>query len=85
VQGQLPAAAIPSGGGAVFNLLNREREILDLVAQGYNNSEIAQRLGISPRTVSNNRSNALVKVQAVDRAKLMLMALEAGFGRPSKA
>jgi len=38
-----------------------------------------------PKTVSNNISNVLMKVQATDRAKLMLMALEAGLGRADEA
>lgn len=61
-------------------LTAREREILELIAQGKTNSEIAEALSLSPKTVSNNISNVLVKVQATDRAKLMLMALEAGMG-----
>jgi DNA-binding NarL/FixJ family response regulator len=35
---------------------------------------------LTPKTVSNNISNVLLKVQATDRAKLMLMALDAGLG-----
>ena len=61
-------------------LTSREHEILELIAQGKTNPEIATTLGLSPKTVSNNISNVLVKVQATDRAKLMLMALEAGLG-----
>jgi len=38
-------------------------------------------LNLSPKTISNNVSNVLLKVQATDRAKLMLMALEAGMGK----
>lgn len=62
-------------------LTPREREILDLLAKGKTNSEIAIILSLSPKTVSNNISNVLLKVQAADRAKLMLMALEAGLGQ----
>ena len=62
-------------------LTTREREILELIAQGKTNSEIAQQLSLSPKTVSNYISNVLLKVQATDRIKLMLMALEAGLGK----
>lgn len=62
----------------------REREILDLLAQGRTNAEIASDLNLSPKTVSNNISNVLLKLQAADRAKLMLMALEAGLGKDRK-
>ena len=62
-------------------LTAREREILELIAQGQTNSEIATLLNLSPKTVSNYVSNVLLKVQATDRAKLMLLALEAGMGQ----
>jgi len=65
-------------------LTSREREILELIAQGKTNSEIASLLYLSPKTVSNNISNVLLKVHAADRAKLMLMALEAGIGKVDK-
>ena len=69
----------------IFDELSpREREILELVALGKTNSEIATLLNLSPKTVSNNVSNVLLKVQAADRAKLMLMALEAGLGQERK-
>ena len=69
---------------AFDELTNRERDVIDLIARGYTNAEIAERLGLSPKTVSNNVSNVLLKLQAVDRAKLMLLALEAGLGQPDK-
>jgi DNA-binding NarL/FixJ family response regulator len=62
-------------------LTEREREILELIAQGKTNAEIAVQLSLSPKTVSNYISNVLLKVQATDRAKLMLMALQAGLGK----
>jgi DNA-binding NarL/FixJ family response regulator len=74
-----PAPNLPKQ--AFDELTARERGILELIAQGKTNVEIAQALGLSPKTISNNISNVLVKVQATDRAKLMLMALEAGLGQ----
>ena len=78
-----PAPNVPGDARSVAfdELTNRERDILDLLARGLTNAEIAERLGLSPKTVSNNISNVLLKVQAADRAKLMLMALEAGLGQ----
>ena len=70
---QLPAQAFDE-------LTPREREILALLARGHANAVIAAQLGLSPKTVSNNVSNVLAKLQATDRAKLMLLALEAGLG-----
>ena len=78
----VPTPNVPSG---IFDELTmREHEILEWVAQGKTNSEIANILSISPKTVSNNISNVLLKVHANDRAKLMLMALEAGLGQVGK-
>jgi DNA-binding NarL/FixJ family response regulator len=62
-------------------LTPREREILELIARSYSNAEIAKRLVLSPKTVSNHVSNVLLKLQATDRTKLMLLALEAGLGQ----
>ncbi len=69
---------------ALDELTGRERDILDLLARGHTNAEIGERLGLSPKTISNNISNVLAKLQATDRAKLMLMALEAGLGRDNE-
>lgn len=79
-------AELPSNtpAQAFDELTPREREILDLLAHGYSNAEIAERLILSPKTVSNHVSNVLLKLQAADRAKLMLMALEAGLGPANK-
>jgi DNA-binding NarL/FixJ family response regulator len=77
-----PEPALPKG--AFDELTQREHEVLELLAQGKSNPEIATSLNLSPKTVSNNVSNVLAKVQATDRAKLMLMALEAGMGKANK-
>ncbi len=75
----------PNAPAQAFDeLTGRERDILDLIARGHSNAEIAERLGLSPKTVSNNISNVLLKVQATDRARLMLMALEAGLGQQER-
>jgi DNA-binding NarL/FixJ family response regulator len=76
------AAPAPDVSADILDELTaREREILELIAQGKTNAEIANILSLSPKTVSNYISNVLLKVHATDRAKLMLMALEAGLGR----
>jgi DNA-binding NarL/FixJ family response regulator len=58
----------------------REREILDLIAQGHKNPEIAERLYLSPKTVRNHVSTILHKLQVADRAQAILRAREAGLG-----
>jgi len=79
-----PTNTLPDVSATLFDELTaREREILELIAQGQTNSEIAAFLNLSPKTVSNYISNVLLKVHATDRAKLMLLALEAGMGKNS--
>lgn len=61
-------------------LSDREREILELVAQGMTNMEIADRLVLSPKTVRNHVSNIFSKLQVADRAQAVARARDAGFG-----
>jgi DNA-binding NarL/FixJ family response regulator len=61
-------------------LTDRERAILDLIAQGRSNAEIANRLVLNPKTVRNHVSNILSKLQVADRAQAIIQAREAGMG-----
>jgi DNA-binding NarL/FixJ family response regulator len=70
-------AALPQ---AFPELTERERELLELIAQGQNNTEIARRLVLSPKTVRNYVSNIFSKLQVADRAQAILRAREAGLG-----
>jgi DNA-binding NarL/FixJ family response regulator len=65
-------------------LTDREREVLDLVAQGRANAAIAARLGLSQKTVRNHVSNILTKLQVADRAQAIVQARDAGLGRQSR-
>jgi DNA-binding NarL/FixJ family response regulator len=71
--------ALPDG---LPELTQREREILELIAQGQNNQVIAKRLSLSPKTVSNHVSTIFGKLQVVDRVEAMLRARRAGLGEP---
>ena len=62
-------------------LTDREREILDLIAAGRSNTQIAAELYLSGKTVRNNVSTILSKLQAGDRANMIIRARDAGFGR----
>lgn len=62
-------------------LTEREREILDMIAHGHDNHFIASQLNLSIKTVQNYVSNILMKLQVADRAKAIVRAREAGFGR----
>ena len=62
-------------------LSERERDILDLIAQGKKNPVIATRLYLSPKTVRNHVSNIVHKLQAADRTEAIIRAREAGLGQ----
>jgi DNA-binding NarL/FixJ family response regulator len=62
-------------------LTAREREILELVAAGRSNAQIASTLYLSPKTVRNNVSSILAKLQVADRAEAIVRARDAGLGR----
>ncbi len=59
-------------------LTDREYEILDHIARGQNNQEIANQLHITVKTVSNHISNIFNKLQVVDRAQAIVKARDAG-------
>jgi DNA-binding NarL/FixJ family response regulator len=61
-------------------LTEREREVLNLIAQGHNNGEIARQLVINVKTVRNHVSNIFSKLQVADRAQAIIRARDAGFG-----
>jgi DNA-binding NarL/FixJ family response regulator len=61
-------------------LTEREEEILDLIAGGRSNQEIAERLFLSLKTVQNHVSNIFRKLQVADRTQAALRAREAGLG-----
>ncbi len=62
-------------------LTAREREILDLIAQGHNNTKIAAHLFVSPKTVRNHVAHIFTKLQVADRAHAIIRAREAGLGQ----
>jgi DNA-binding NarL/FixJ family response regulator len=62
-------------------LTGRERQVLDLLAQGRANTAIATRLSLSHKTVRNHVSNILAKLQVTDRAQAIIQARDAGMGQ----
>lgn len=68
--------AAPQAG--LSSLTVRERETLALVAQGYSNQEIADRLVISERTARTHVSNVLAKLQLSSRTQAALLAIREG-------
>lgn len=63
-------------------LTPRERDILELVALGLSNHQIAHKLALSEKTIRNNVANVLAKLQLHDRAAAVAMARDAGLGGP---
>jgi DNA-binding NarL/FixJ family response regulator len=63
-------------------LTAREREVLDLLAAGRTNHQIAEGLGLSGKTVANHISAIFAKLQVADRTQAILRARDAGLGHP---
>ncbi|PYY64300.1 MULTISPECIES: response regulator transcription factor [unclassified Curtobacterium] len=63
-------------------LTDREREVMQLVAVGLTNAEIAARLFVSPLTTKTHVSRAMIKLGARDRAQLVVFAYETGLVTP---
>lgn len=76
---ETPVRANDLGG-----LTDREREVLTLIATGLTNQEIAGHLTVSPLTVKTHVSRILAKLEARDRAQLVIHAYETGLVRPSR-
>jgi DNA-binding NarL/FixJ family response regulator len=74
-------SAGPTTATAFPGLTAREREILELIAAGRSNAQIAAALYLSPKTVRNNVSNIFAKLHVADRAEAIVRAREAGLGR----
>lgn len=78
VRAFLPAGAV---GGAAFGALSaRERELVELIARGMDNAQVAARLGLSEKTVKNHITRIFAKLEVENRARLIVLAREAGFG-----
>ncbi len=78
--GTTPSQVEPSET-AFDELTERELEVLNLIAGGLNNHDIAGQLHIAVKTVSNHISNIFNKLQVVDRAQAIIKAREAGLGK----
>jgi RNA polymerase sigma factor (sigma-70 family) len=67
---------------ALEQLTEREREVLEHVAKGLSNTEIAEQLYVSQATVKTHIGRLLMKLQARDRAQLVVIAYETGVVHP---
>ena len=78
VRGAPPPAAPPRPAPPLDGITAREREVLTLVASGLSNTELAQRLYISPATAKTHVAHLLAKLGARDRVQLVILAYQAG-------
>ncbi len=70
-----------AGEGAPFDALTeRQRELLELIAQGRDNAQIAATLGLSEKTVRNHITGIFARLDVENRAQAIVRAREAGFG-----
>jgi DNA-binding NarL/FixJ family response regulator len=77
-----PQADLPRPNGILDRLTPREREILELVALGLSNEQIAERLYISPTTAKTHVNRTMTKLDTRDRAQLVIVAYETGVVTP---
>jgi DNA-binding NarL/FixJ family response regulator len=76
---RIRATSVQSGAGVARpELSDRETEVLRLIANGKDNSEIARELHISPKTVKNHISNILMKLQIDNRIQAAVYAVRSG-------
>ncbi|WP_431961738.1 response regulator [Actinacidiphila sp. bgisy160] len=70
--------------GAIEGITDREREVLTLIGRGLSNTEIADRLSISPATAKAHVGRLFTKLAARDRVQLVIIAYELGLVSPSR-
>jgi len=80
-----PGAGEPRDAAVLDVLTEREREVLQLVAQGLSNTEIARKLFLSEATVKTHVGRVLAKLDLRDRVQAVVLAYETGLVRPGEA
>jgi two-component system response regulator NreC len=75
--GQAAAEDVPPPPG-IDSLSEREREVLEMVAQGFNNRQMGERLRLSPKTIARHRERIMHKLNLHSRTKLVKFAIQTG-------
>jgi len=78
IEGFVLAASDP--GAAFKDLTAREREMLELIARGLDNAQIAAHLALAEKTVRNRITSIFAKIGAENRPQAIVRARDAGFG-----
>ena len=81
VRAFLPKHVAPGEEPAFVSLTERQRELLELIAQGRDNAQIAVDLGLSEKTVRNHITSIFAKLEVKSRAQAIVRARDSGFGR----
>ncbi|HUI43832.1 MAG TPA: response regulator transcription factor [Terriglobia bacterium] len=80
----LKTGALQAGGDSYDTLTLREKEVLQLIAEGKSNKEIAGLLGISPNTVAVHRAHLMDRLGVHRTAELVLYAVQKGIVQPKE-
>ena len=82
--GEFLSAAPAPQQGSIEGLTTREAAVLDVLAQGITTDAMAERLGMSEKTLRNHLSTIFSKLGVANRSQAIVLARDKGFGRQSK-
>ena len=85
LRGAAPSSTTGADARALGDLTPREREVLELMAYGATNGEIAERFVVSEATVKTHVAHLLTKLSLRDRIQAVILAYEVGLDRPGEA
>jgi DNA-binding NarL/FixJ family response regulator len=80
--GLLREMSKPRPSDPLAELSSRERQVLELVANGLSNQEIGSKLGLAEKTIKHYMTNILTKLQVRSRVEAALLAARVGLGQP---